>query len=99
MPMKLLDIKKHYFFDFCILSALSTAKLLFKELELMMQDKKNHLEYYEGAYERLIEKNVPFHALDISGLKWTEIDTKDDFIKAEKIFNVQCPVPPGGTSC
>ncbi len=64
-----------------------TAKLLFKELELMMQDKKNHQEYYEGAYERLIEKNVPFHALDISGLKWTEIDTQEDFMMAENIFS------------
>ena len=27
-----------------------------------------------------------FYALDISGSKWTEIDTKEDFIKAEKIF-------------
>jgi len=66
-----------------------TAKLLFLELESMMADEANHQEYYEGAYERLIEKNVPFHALDISGLKWTEIDTKEDFATAELIFN-QC---------
>lgn len=64
-----------------------TAKLLFAELKIMMADKKNHQEYYEGAYERLIDKNVPFYALDISGLKWTEIDTKEDFITVEKIFN------------
>ena len=65
----------------------NTAKLLFKELELMMEDKKNHQEYYEGAYERLIEKNVPFYALDISGLKWVEIDTREDFDAGRKIFN------------
>ena len=53
----------------------------------MMEDRQIYQEYYEGAYERLIEKNVPFYALDISGLKWTEIDTKEDFITAEKIFN------------
>ena len=64
-----------------------TAMLLFAELEKMMEDVQNHQEYYEAAYERLIEKNVPFYALDISGLKWTEIDTKEDFITAEKIFN------------
>jgi len=63
-----------------------TAILLFKELELMMQDEKNHQEYYEGAYERLIEKNVPFHALDISGLNWVEIDTHQDFELGIKIF-------------
>ena len=64
-----------------------TAKLLFKELELMMQDKKNHQEYYEDAYERLIVNNVPFYALDISGLKWVEIDTREDFDLGIKIFN------------
>jgi len=64
-----------------------TAKLLFAELEKMMEDEKNHQEYYESAYERLIEKSVPFYALDISGLKWTEIDTKEDFIIAERIFS------------
>jgi len=65
----------------------ATANLLFSELKTMMEDKKKHQDYYESAYNRLIAKNVPFHAVDISGLKWTEIDTKDDFIKAEKIFN------------
>jgi choline kinase len=64
-----------------------TVKLLFAELEAMMADTQNHQEYYEAAYERLMEKNVPFYALDISGLKWTEIDTKEDFATAEKIFN------------
>ncbi|MCK4937610.1 MAG: phosphocholine cytidylyltransferase family protein [Methanosarcinales archaeon] len=65
----------------------NTANLLFKELELMMEDKNNHQEYYEGAYERLIEKKVPFYALDISGLKWVEIDTHEDFDKGKEIFN------------
>jgi len=56
-----------------------TAKLLFQELEIMMKDKKNHQEYYEAAYERLIGKGESFHALDITGLDWVEIDTKEDF--------------------
>jgi len=64
-----------------------TAKLLFKELELMMLYKKNHQEYYEGAYERLIKKNIPFYTLDISGLNWVEIDTRDDFDLGIKIFS------------
>ena len=63
-----------------------TAMLLFAELRIMMQDIQNHQEYYEAAYERLIEKSVPFYAFDISGLKWTEIDTKEDFITAEKML-------------
>lgn len=64
-----------------------TAKLLFSELKEMMKDKKNHQEYYETGYERLIEKDVIFNVLDITGLKWTEIDTIEDFATAERIFN------------
>ena len=52
-----------------------------------MQDKKNHQKYYESAYERLIEKEVPFYALDISGLKWVKIDTRKDFDIGIKIFS------------
>ena len=63
-----------------------TALLLFAELKEMMAYKKNHQEYYEAAYEQLMEKDVPFHALDITGLEWTEIDTIQDFDAAEKIF-------------
>ena len=63
------------------------AKSLFAELELMMADEQYHQEYYEAAYERLIARNVPFHTLDITGLRWTEIDTKDDFATAERIFS------------
>jgi choline kinase len=62
------------------------ARVLFSELELMMKNAQHHQEYYEVAYERLIEKDVPFHALDISGLKWTEIDTKEDFLTAESLL-------------
>ena len=64
-----------------------TAKLLFTELKIMMQDEDNYQEYYEAAYERLIEKDVPFYALDISGLRWVEIDTQEDFATAIKIFD------------
>ena len=63
----------------------NTAKLLFQELEEMMKDKKNHQEYYEVAYERLIKKGESFHALDIIGLVWVEIDTKEDFEWAKNI--------------
>lgn len=64
----------------------ATAKILFAELNTMMKDKKNHQEYYEAGYERLIDKNVIFNTLDITGLKWIEIDTLDDFAAAENIF-------------
>ncbi len=64
----------------------ATAVKLFAELRLMMEDKSNHQEYYEGAYERLIEQQVPFYALDITGLKWIEIDTLEDFSEAATIY-------------
>jgi choline kinase len=64
----------------------ATARALFSELELMMKNEEYHQEYYEIAYERLIEKDMPFHALDISGLKWIEIDTKEDFLMAEALL-------------
>lgn len=63
------------------------SKLLFAELETMMKEKKNYQEYYEAAYEKLIAKNVPFYAMDITGLPWTEIDTQEDFATAKKIFS------------
>ena len=63
-----------------------TAGLLFAELRAMMGQAENHQEYYEGAYERLIKKNVPFYTLDITGLNWAEIDTKNDFDAACSIF-------------
>ena len=63
----------------------NTAKLLFQELEEVMKDEKNHQEYYEATYERLLGKGESFHALDITGLDWVEIDTKEDFELAKNI--------------
>jgi choline kinase len=65
-----------------------TAELLLTELQKNMLDVKNHQNYYEDAYERLIAKTVAFHALDISELRWTEIDTHEDLATAEKIFRM-----------
>jgi choline kinase len=63
-----------------------TGELLLAELQRNMLDVENHQNYYEDAYERLIAKAVPFHTLDISGLRWTEIDTHEDLAMAENIF-------------
>ena len=64
----------------------TTAKTLFAELATMMAEPVHHQDYYEAAYERLIARNTPFHALDITGLAWTEIDTKEDFASANLLF-------------
>lgn len=63
-----------------------TSLNLFEELVVMMKDPINHQEYYEMAYERLIEKAVPFFSLDITGLRWIEIDTLEDFNESAIIF-------------
>ena len=34
---------------------------------------------FHERQKKLIEKGVSFHALDITGLEWIEIDTKEDF--------------------
>jgi len=65
---------------------IKTSEFLFQELELMMKDKENHQKYYESAYERLIEKGFPFYSLDITGARWVEIDTKEDYAKAKEMF-------------
>ena len=63
-----------------------TTVLLYDELKVMMSLPQNNNEYYESAYERLMKKGVPFYVMDITGLKWIEIDTVSDFQSAENIF-------------
>jgi len=63
-----------------------TGPLLFAELRGMMESPAHAQEYYEAAYARLVEKEIPFHALDITGMKWTEIDTAEDFAAANAMF-------------
>ena len=75
-------------------TCVESADMLFAELKAMMVHEHNLQEYYEGAYERLIGKDVAFHALDITDLKWTEVDTRQDFDTAERIFSVIEPEHP-----
>lgn len=63
-----------------------TGPLLFAELKVMMESAAHAQEYYEAAYARLVDKGIPFHALDITGMKWTEIDTVEDFAAANVMF-------------
>jgi len=63
----------------------AAASQLFAELDVMMTDTANHQDYYEAAYERLIARDVAFHAMDITGLNWVEIDTHEDFAAANRI--------------
>lgn len=60
--------------------------LLFAELNLLMQDTKNHQEYYDDSYTTLVAQGVPFFAVDTTGLKWVEVDTHSDYQKAQEMF-------------
>ena len=65
-----------------------TGALLFAELSKMMERRGNLQNYYEAAYAQLVDKGTQFHALDISGLDWTEIDTAIDFAAANAMFSI-----------
>ncbi len=60
--------------------------MMFAELKEMMASPVHAQDGYEAAYTRLIAKGVPFHALDITGMNWTEIDTAEDFAAANAMF-------------
>ena len=64
----------------------TAAEKLYEELGEMMEQEAHHQEYYEAAYERLMVKDVAFHAVDISGSNWVEIDTREDFAAANLMF-------------
>lgn len=63
------------------------GSLLFEILGNLMKDEKNYNEYYDDSYTTLVEKGIPFHAVDITGLKWVEIDTHEDFQRAQNLFS------------
>ncbi|MBP6882034.1 MAG: phosphocholine cytidylyltransferase family protein [Candidatus Levybacteria bacterium] len=62
------------------------GKVLFEELTRLMEDEANYKEYYDDSYTTLVNKGVPFYAVDITGLKWVEIDTHADYALAEEVF-------------
>lgn len=59
---------------------------LFAELTKMMASPLHLQDYYEAAYARLVGQGTDFHAHDITGLNWTEIDTAEDFAAANAMF-------------
>jgi choline kinase len=66
------------------------APLLFAELALMMENPANLRADLEAAYGRLVDKGTVIHSFDIAGLKWTNIDTAEDFAAANAMF--QSPI-------
>lgn len=63
------------------------SQLLFLNLENLMTNPKNYQQYYDDQYGVITQSGVPFYAVDITGLKWVEIDTHEDYQKAIKLFS------------
>jgi choline kinase len=63
-----------------------TAEKLYENLSKMMAREENFQENYKTAYDNLIASGIAFHAIDISSLNWTEINTRDDFKAANIMF-------------
>ena len=61
--------------------------VLFEELETLMRAESNWQEYYDDSYTTLVHRGIPFHAVDITGLKWVETDSHDDYQRAQAIFS------------
>ncbi len=59
--------------------------LLFRYCRELIKEGGEKL-YYESAFQQLIESQVPFQAIDVSGLKWAEIDNKRDLQRAKTLF-------------
>lgn len=58
---------------------------LFGELAAMIDTGETH-EYYERAYERLVERGVPFTCVDIDSAMWCEIDDVEDLERAHTVI-------------
>lgn len=67
-----------------------TGSLLFSELAKSMKTPAHHQDGYEVAYAQLVTEGTVFHALDVSGFNWNEIDTAEDFAAANVMF--QSPI-------
>ena len=63
-----------------------TGSKLFAELAEMMKSPASHKDHHEAAYQILLAQGAAFHALDITGLNWTGIDTPADFATANAMF-------------
>ncbi len=66
----------------------TTGPLLFAELKLMMENPVSARDDCAVAYARLLEKGVPFHALDVSGLNWTAVDSSSELADANAMFSM-----------
>lgn len=62
--------------------------VLFSELESLMKDRANYSRYYDDSYPTIVKAGLPMEAVDITGLKWVEIDTHEDYELALEMFTL-----------
>lgn len=60
--------------------------MLFAELALMMEKHAPLCVDLDAAYARLLDKGAVIHALDVTGLNWTKVDTAEGLATANAIF-------------
>jgi choline kinase len=66
--------------------AASASSKLFTALEQRIGQGVTHL-YYEDVYSEMIERGeLAAEVADVSGLRWTEVDTFDDLEAARRLF-------------
>jgi len=61
------------------------APAVWAELRAMIESGQTD-EYYEYAYERLMQKGTPFAVADVTKCQWAEIDNAEDLAAAEALL-------------
>lgn len=65
----------------------TSSPLLFDCLKELMKDPAHLQSYYEVAYDQIIQDGQLFKTIDISGLRWVEMDTLEDYQLAQSYFS------------
>ena len=64
-----------------------SSGIFFAEMEKIIEGEKNLRDWTEVAMQRLFQsRKMRFHAADIGGMPWVEIDNYDDLALSDKIF-------------
>ena len=66
---------------------------MFDVLEDKIVSRKQHNQFYEAAFQELIDKGERIYAVDVGNLPCVEIDTPDDLAAARKLFDSGGPPP------
>lgn len=67
------------------------APALFRALAAMVALEEHRQSYYEVAYDALVRQGVPFASVDVTGLRWVEMDDLADHDQAQAWFAAAGP--------